>query len=262
MASLVESGVKNLKGGDADSVGFFQMRVGIWDNGPLQGLPHATRSCRRSGSSTTRSPSRSSALAAGKSVHRPGSSASGSPTSSAPPRSTAAGTSCASPRRAISCAEPGGDGRAARRRAVGRVPSPRRRHRRRRRRHRRRRSARGAGSARARARARSSAPAREPASLPPSGAGALGEGVLGAGAGVEPRTAPASASLLLLRRSTSVRAAWPTGHDAGDRGRRELDRASCRRPRCAFAPPSVAEPPVALPMPNATANAASTATAA
>src|SRR5205823_6423142 len=28
MASLVESGVKNLQGGDADSAGFFQMRVG------------------------------------------------------------------------------------------------------------------------------------------------------------------------------------------------------------------------------------------
>jgi hypothetical protein len=31
MASLVESDVKNVKGGDADSAGFFQMRVGIWD---------------------------------------------------------------------------------------------------------------------------------------------------------------------------------------------------------------------------------------
>jgi hypothetical protein len=31
MASLVESNVKNVKGGDADSAGFFQMRVGIWD---------------------------------------------------------------------------------------------------------------------------------------------------------------------------------------------------------------------------------------
>jgi hypothetical protein len=37
MASLVESGVKNLKGGDADSAGFFQMRVGIWDSGPYKG---------------------------------------------------------------------------------------------------------------------------------------------------------------------------------------------------------------------------------
>jgi hypothetical protein len=34
MASLVESDVKNVKGGDADSAGFFQMRVGIWDKVP------------------------------------------------------------------------------------------------------------------------------------------------------------------------------------------------------------------------------------
>jgi hypothetical protein len=43
MASLVESGVKNLQGGDADSAGFFQMRVGIWDEGPYKGFrqnPH------------------------------------------------------------------------------------------------------------------------------------------------------------------------------------------------------------------------------
>jgi hypothetical protein len=39
MASLVESGVKNLEGGDADSVGFFQMRVGIWNRGPYAGFP-------------------------------------------------------------------------------------------------------------------------------------------------------------------------------------------------------------------------------
>jgi hypothetical protein len=38
MASLVESGVKNLQGGDADSAGFFQMRVGIWDKGPYHGF--------------------------------------------------------------------------------------------------------------------------------------------------------------------------------------------------------------------------------
>jgi cell wall-associated NlpC family hydrolase len=43
MASLVESGVKNIQGGDADSAGFFQMRVGIWDQGPYKGFrqdPH------------------------------------------------------------------------------------------------------------------------------------------------------------------------------------------------------------------------------
>jgi hypothetical protein len=39
MASLVESGVQNLKSGDADSVGFFQMRVGIWNRGPYSGFP-------------------------------------------------------------------------------------------------------------------------------------------------------------------------------------------------------------------------------
>jgi hypothetical protein len=39
MASLVESGVKNLNHGDADSVGFFQMRVGIWNRGPYAGFP-------------------------------------------------------------------------------------------------------------------------------------------------------------------------------------------------------------------------------
>jgi hypothetical protein len=39
MAALVESGVKNLNYGDADSVGFFQMRVGIWNSGPYAGYP-------------------------------------------------------------------------------------------------------------------------------------------------------------------------------------------------------------------------------
>jgi hypothetical protein len=33
----VESDVKNVKGGDADSAGFFQMRVGIWDKGEYAG---------------------------------------------------------------------------------------------------------------------------------------------------------------------------------------------------------------------------------
>ncbi len=39
MAALVESGVKNLNFGDADSVGFFQMRVGIWNKGAYAGYP-------------------------------------------------------------------------------------------------------------------------------------------------------------------------------------------------------------------------------
>ena len=39
MAGLVESGLKNLNFGDADSVGFFQMRVGIWNQGAYAGYP-------------------------------------------------------------------------------------------------------------------------------------------------------------------------------------------------------------------------------
>jgi hypothetical protein len=39
MASLVESGLRNLQGSDRDSVGFFQMRVGIWNTGPYAGFP-------------------------------------------------------------------------------------------------------------------------------------------------------------------------------------------------------------------------------
>jgi hypothetical protein len=39
MASLVESGVKNLNFGDRDSVGFFQMRVGTWNQGDYAGFP-------------------------------------------------------------------------------------------------------------------------------------------------------------------------------------------------------------------------------
>ena len=39
MASLVESGIKNLSGGDRDSVGFFQMRVGTWNQGAYAGFP-------------------------------------------------------------------------------------------------------------------------------------------------------------------------------------------------------------------------------
>jgi cell wall-associated NlpC family hydrolase len=39
MAALVESEVANLKHGHADSVGFFQMRVGIWNKGEYAGYP-------------------------------------------------------------------------------------------------------------------------------------------------------------------------------------------------------------------------------
>ena len=39
MAALVESGLANLNNGDRDSVGFFQMRVGIWNQGAYRGYP-------------------------------------------------------------------------------------------------------------------------------------------------------------------------------------------------------------------------------
>jgi hypothetical protein len=39
MAALVESGLKNLSGGDRDSVGFFQMRLGVWNQGEYAGYP-------------------------------------------------------------------------------------------------------------------------------------------------------------------------------------------------------------------------------
>ena len=37
MAALVESGLRNLPYGHADSVGLFQMRLGIWNSGPYEG---------------------------------------------------------------------------------------------------------------------------------------------------------------------------------------------------------------------------------
>jgi cell wall-associated NlpC family hydrolase len=40
MAALVESGMKNLSYGDADSVGFFQMRLSVWNNGAYAGYPN------------------------------------------------------------------------------------------------------------------------------------------------------------------------------------------------------------------------------
>jgi len=39
MAALVESGLRNLPGGDRDSAGFFQMRIGIWNEGAYLGFP-------------------------------------------------------------------------------------------------------------------------------------------------------------------------------------------------------------------------------
>ena len=45
MASLVESGLQNVGGGDADSAGFFQMRVATWAQGPYAGFSEI-RNCR------------------------------------------------------------------------------------------------------------------------------------------------------------------------------------------------------------------------
>jgi cell wall-associated NlpC family hydrolase len=39
MAALTESGLKNLDHGDADSVGFFQMRLSVWNQGAYAGFP-------------------------------------------------------------------------------------------------------------------------------------------------------------------------------------------------------------------------------
>jgi len=39
MGALEESGLANLPGGDADRVGYFQMRVGIWNQGSYAGFP-------------------------------------------------------------------------------------------------------------------------------------------------------------------------------------------------------------------------------
>ena len=98
MAALVESGVKNLNFGDADSVGFFQMRVGIWNQGEYAGFPEKPE-LQAKWFLDTAERSRSSGIAAASPSTTRASSASGSPTSSAPPSSTAAATSCASTRR-------------------------------------------------------------------------------------------------------------------------------------------------------------------
>ena len=66
MASLVESGVKNLNFGDARlASASSRCASSIWNQGEYAGYPRATPSCRRSGSSTRRSRSRSSAIARG-----------------------------------------------------------------------------------------------------------------------------------------------------------------------------------------------------
>ena len=97
MASLVESGLKNLNFGDADSVGFFQMRVSIWNQGDYAGYPDDPKK-QIDWFLDRPSRSRTSARRAASPSPTPSSSASGSPTSSAPPSSTAAATSSSSTR--------------------------------------------------------------------------------------------------------------------------------------------------------------------
>jgi hypothetical protein len=67
LPALVASNLTDMKGGDRDSVGFFQMRVGIWNQGKYAGYPDS-RSSSWSGSSTRRWPP-------GRSVRRRGSTA-------------------------------------------------------------------------------------------------------------------------------------------------------------------------------------------
>jgi hypothetical protein len=40
MAALVESGLRNVSYGDADSLGYFQMRTSIWGQGAYEGFAH------------------------------------------------------------------------------------------------------------------------------------------------------------------------------------------------------------------------------
>ena len=99
MASLVESGVKNLNFGDADSVGFFQMRVGIWNQGEYAGFPEKPE-LQAKWFLDTAERVKEQRMSRGQSVTDPNQFGTGSPTSSAPPSSTAAATSSASTRRA------------------------------------------------------------------------------------------------------------------------------------------------------------------
>ena len=39
IAALVDSGLVNLSAGDSDAVGYFQMRLGIWNTGEYEGYP-------------------------------------------------------------------------------------------------------------------------------------------------------------------------------------------------------------------------------
>jgi hypothetical protein len=88
MAGLVESGLKNLSYGDADSVGFFQMRASIWNKGPYAGY------LKKPDLQLQWFIDQATAVQMARPTPPPVKrhTASGSPTSSAQPRSTAAAT--------------------------------------------------------------------------------------------------------------------------------------------------------------------------
>ena len=102
MASLVESGVKNLKGGDADSAGFFQMRVGIWDQGPYKGY-RTDPQLQAKWFIDNALAVKKQRLAAGKSVTDPGSFGEWIADVERPAAQFRYSTSCASARRASCC---------------------------------------------------------------------------------------------------------------------------------------------------------------
>ena len=91
MAALVESNLTNVNFGDADSLGYFQMRVSIWES-QYPGFADDPAKSRSTGSSTPPNASRHNASAAANRSPTPTSSANGSPTSNAPPSNTAAAT--------------------------------------------------------------------------------------------------------------------------------------------------------------------------
>jgi hypothetical protein len=100
MGALVESGLRNLRTGGADAVGYFAMRTGLWNSGPYAGFPdHPHLQLQWFLDLATRV--RQAQIAAG--VPDPAvdesAGAAGSPMSCAPPSSTAVATRAVWPRR-------------------------------------------------------------------------------------------------------------------------------------------------------------------
>ena len=106
MAALTESGLHNLSGGDRDSMGFFQMRTSVWDQGEYAGYGQ-NPDLQLKWFISRRSRSRSSAWRAARPRSSPtrASGATGSPTSSGRRRTCAAATRRTSTR-PTSCSAP------------------------------------------------------------------------------------------------------------------------------------------------------------